>query len=200
MATKKSSNIKGSKQPQNTKSGRWGGRGFPFGERHPKAIDLRKRERDLQRFPLGTLVVLVGTIRRVERSRLVIDVTCTACEKRQTLLVDNLWAKKTTNCRCQRAKKYFDPRSETLGMRYDTMIQRCERDTHVSSNRYKGRGIQVLFKSREEFIRWALKKYPNSDFKELVFDRRNNDGNYSKGNLRLTTYSVNNRNRLRSTI
>jgi hypothetical protein len=194
MATKKLSNTTGSKLHQPMKSGPWMGGKFPSGWRHPKAIDLREREKELLHWRLGTLTLLSGTLRRAERSRQVIKASCSACGLTRELLVDNVISKKTTGCRCQRGKKYFDPRSDTLGARYDAMVQRCTRDTHVSSRHYKGRGVRVLFKSREDFIRWALKKYPNTDFKGLVFDRRDNEGHYSKSNLRLTTQSINIRN------
>jgi hypothetical protein len=97
---------------------------------------------------------------------------------------------------CLRNTKFGgDPRVHTLGARYDAMVQRCNRDTHVSSHRYKGRGIEVRFETREVFIRWALATYPDSDFKKLVFDRIDNNGHYEPSNLRLTTYSVNLRNK-----
>jgi hypothetical protein len=75
------------------------------------------------------------------------------------------------------------------------MVQRCERDTHCSSHNYKGRGIRVLFKSRAEFVLWALNKWPHTDFIGLDFDRRDNDDHYSKRNLRLVTRSINLLNR-----
>jgi hypothetical protein len=67
------------------------------------------------------------------------------------------------------------------------MVQRCERDTHWQSHDYKGRGIKVLFPSREAFVRWAMETWPDEDFKGLEFDRIDNDGHYSPDNLRLVT-------------
>lgn len=77
------------------------------------------------------------------------------------------------------------------------MIQRCYRDTHTSSHNYKGRGIQVLFRDRQDFIRWAVAKFTEADMLALDFDREDNDGDYSKDNLRLVTRSVNCRNKRR---
>jgi hypothetical protein len=95
----------------------------------------------------------------------------------------------TSKCQCQ--KKYRDKRATNLGQRYAAMVQRCRKDTHVSSHNYYGRGIQVLFKSREHFIRWALEKYPNVDLKGLDFDRIDNEGHYSPDNLRLVDRTTN---------
>ena len=38
---------------------------------------------------------------------------------------------------------------------------------------------------------WALKKWPEEDFAKKDFDRRDNDGHYCPGNLRLVTRTVN---------
>jgi len=168
---------------------------FQSGDRHPKAVPLSEVAKILARLPLGTRVILPGTLRRNDRSYRVVDARCTVCGIVKTYSVDSLIRRTSRNCACQRNRKYFDDRSETLGRRYDAMIQRCYRDTHVSSHRYKGRGIQVRFRSREAFIRWALKKYPNTDFKGLDFDRIDNDGDYSQRNLRLVSRRVNLQNR-----
>jgi hypothetical protein len=126
---------------------------------------------------------------------LYVEAKCSICKDVRWLLVWNVTSGKTTTCDCRRCRKYDDPRSETLGVRYDTMVQRCTRDTHKSSEHYKGRGIKVLFKSREHFIRWALKKWPTEDFRKLHIDRINNDGHYEPRNLRLATPSENQLNR-----
>lgn len=148
--------------------------------------------------PLGTLV-LSGNVKieRNESGRWMryVEAACSVCTATRWLLVWNVEAGKTTSCACQRNRKYHDGRAETLGQRFDAMVQRCERDTHVSSALYKGRGIKVLFKSREHFIRWALRKWPDTDFKGLVFDRKNNDGHYEPTNLRLVTQRENLKNR-----
>ena len=169
---------------------------FASGDANPNALDLGEREKRILALELGTLQILVGSLRRAARSRLLIDAVCTVCGRSRTLHVDNIMARKTRNCTCQRGK-YHDPRAHTLGQRYDAMVQRCERDTHVSSKHYRGRGVSVEFKSREEFVRWALGTFPSSDFKGLDFDRIDNDGNYSEKNLRLVSRSENLLNRRR---
>jgi hypothetical protein len=168
---------------------------FQGGWLHPYSIDLRKRENHLRELGLGTLTILEGSIRRGKRSRMMVSAICSACEQTFQLHVDNVLSGKTKSCRCQRGRKYHDARADLLGPRYDAMVQRCERDTHVSSHNYRGRGIRVEFRSREHFIRWALEKWPDTDFRRLDFDRIDNDGNYSPENLRLVTRSVNLLNR-----
>ncbi len=142
---------------------------------------------------------LSGRVEKRERSRRFCETFCYICKKDDWKLVDNILNGKTTNCPCQRAKKYYAPREvvKTLGQRYDAIVQRCERDSHRSSPNYKDRGIKNNFKSREHFIKWALKKYPDTDFKGLDFDRINNNGHYEPDNLRLVSRSINARNKKR---
>ena len=169
---------------------------FQSGSRHPRWRKLDEVEAEICDLHLGTLRLRRGTIRRVRGYRM-IDADCTACKKSYEISVDNIRARKTTNCRCQRRLKYNDPRASALGQRYDSMVQRCYRDSHVSSHNYKDRGIEVRFPSREAFIRWALEKWPDTDFKGLDFDRIDNDGHYEPDNLRLVTRSENLKNRVR---
>src|SRR6185503_1781810 len=177
--------------PQTIKSGQRKGGCFPCGKLHPKYVPLQERRRQMASLSVGTLTLRLRTLKR-EGSYWVINGKCKACGNVWVLSCNNLYSGKTKNCRCQRHRKYpQDGRAETLGQRYDSMIQRCRRDTHVSSHNYKGRGIKVLFESREDFIWWALKKFPETDFKGLDFDRENNDGHYSKENLRLVTRKEN---------
>lgn len=164
--------------------------GFRSGKLHPRYVPDDLLLEQLGRLPLGTLH-LTGWVGFRGKHRMV-RAMCGACLKWRILYVDNVKSGKTRNCTCQ--GKYLDSRAATLGQRYDAMIQRCRRWTHVSSKHYKGRGIRVLFRSREHFIRWALGKYPDSDFRGMVLDRINNDGHYSPKNLRLTTYSENSKN------
>lgn len=152
---------------------------------------------ELVQHPLKCLV-LTGNIQKGERSRRYCQVECAECKRVQWILVDNILSGKTSNCKCQRHRKYpIGSPAKTLGQRYDAMVQRCERDTHVSSRHYKGRGIKVLFLSREHFIKWALRKWPTETFKGKDFDRINNNGHYSPRNLRLVSRSTNLRNRRR---
>jgi hypothetical protein len=74
-------------------------------------------------------------------------------------------------------------------------MQRCYRETHLQHQDYKGRGITVEFQSREHFIRWALAEYPDTDFKGMEFDRKDNDGPYSPDNLQLVSSQKNKLNK-----
>lgn len=168
---------------------------FKSGKQHPRYRCLTEIESEVRSLKLGDLVPIAGTIRR-EGSHRKIDMHCSLCGSTNVYFVDNLLAGKTKGCRCQqRAGKYRDPRSKTLGRRFDAIVQRCDRDTHVSSANYRGRGILNLLETREKFIRWALKKYPETDFRGLDFDRRNTNGHYVYNNLRLVSRSINLRNR-----
>lgn len=108
----------------------------------------------------------------------------------------------SSKCQCQHSAhnrtRYAgrDPKViYSLVRRFAAMRQRCYTDTHVSSHRYMARGIQVEFKDKEDFIAWALENYTDEQIAENDFDRRDNDGNYSRENLRLVDRSTNLMNR-----
>lgn len=124
------------------------------------------------------------------------EVHCNECGKTQWIEAQSIVGGKSSRCVCLRCRKY--PKGapvKTLGERYDAMVQRCTRDTHVSSHHYKGRGIKVLFKSRQHFIDWALMNWSWDEFKGKDFDRIDNDGHYEPENLRLVTRHENLMNR-----
>lgn len=120
---------------------------------------------------------------------------CLDCGARREKELRNMEKGFSSKCQCKNAGWYGDKRAYTLGCRYSSMVQRCERDTHVSSHNYKDRGIKVEFSSRREFILWALETWPDEDFKGKDFDRIDNEGNYSKTNLRLVDRTTNLLNR-----
>lgn len=168
---------------------------FKSGDAHPRSIPLTDVASRIRSLKLRGLTPVADTLRRDGRYRK-IDMLCCACGTSRTYHVDNLLSGKTKGCRCQqRAGKYRDPRSITLGGRYDAIVQRCERPTHVSYANYGGRGIRCFLGSREKFIRWALKKYQGTDFVGYDFDRIDTNGHYEYSNLQLVTRSINLRNR-----
>ena len=131
-----------------------------------------------------------------EKSDRTLRIECVSCGKSSRRLMTNL-SKSMGLCDCS-GRKYQDKEAaKILGYRYEAMVQRCRRDTHVSSPNYKGRGIEVKM-TREEFILWALEKWPNREYLALDFDRIENDGHYELGNLQLSTRSENLRNTRRS--
>lgn len=158
--------------------------------------NLQAIAEEVSQVDLGTLTVHPETIFREDGYRK-IKGTCSMCGKTYVLSVDNIRSKKTTNCLCMRGRKYTEPQAKMLGERYQAMVQRCHSDTHCSDEHYRGRGIKVLFESREHFIRWALDTWPDTDFKGLDLDRIDNNGHYSPDNLRLVTRSENLKNRRR---
>lgn len=147
----------------------------------------------LQKCPLGTLTP-VPPIKTSGGYRFV-WADCSACGKRRRLYIDNVLAGKTTNCRCQRNVKYHDPRAAVLGARYDAMVQRCCHSWSEPYPQWGGRGIELRFASREEFVRWMLANLPHPTYKGVQIDRIDNDGHYEPGNLRLATFKMQLRNK-----
>lgn len=168
----------------------------PFGLRPARAkrVDYCMRLKHLKALTLGTLVISGTTIEVKERSRQYVEATCTACGTIRDFLVDNLLAGKTKNCRCQRRRKYPDPRARVLGERFDAMLQRCRNPSAQSYRNYGQRGIECRF-TREQFIEYMLEELPHENYVDLQIDRVNNDGHYEPGNLRLATQIENLRNR-----
>lgn len=125
------------------------------------------------------------------RRRRLIRTTCTLCGQVMDKHVSNVKQGIGLGCRCQMKGKYgLDPRALVLGERYDSMVQRCKPGKYMSKN-YGDRGIRLLFKNREHFIRWALENLPHESYRNVQIDRINNNGHYEPGNLRLVTPSQN---------
>jgi hypothetical protein len=162
-----------------------------------KAIPFEEVAVRLAQLPLRSLTLDMSTIRRENAARMV-DGRCERCGKVRRFYVNHLLAGRSSGCPCSvnHPSKYDDSRAFTLGRRYDAILQRCNDPERTS---YCGRGIQVQFESREHFIRWALAKWPDSDFKGLEFDREDNDGHYHPDNLRLVTSKANKENRRHAT-
>lgn len=181
----------------------------------PKEVRSGSKRRAHNKLDLSTLVArakaltVVGltiypeTVRVKGSGYFYLMTECQCCGKRLEKELRNMEKGLSSKCHCQRAGErsgYGLPAhlTRTLGSRYNAMMQRCYKTTHVSSQDYKGRGIKVLFESRRDFITWAVTKWPEETFKGKDFDRRDNNGDYSKENLRLVTRSVNLLNRRRS--
>src|SRR5205809_2289687 len=79
--------------------------------RFPNGTPLTVVEAAIVDLPLTGLTIHPGTIYRDKGYRKVSG-TCLFCKKTKTYLIDNLLARKTTRCRCQRGRKYGgDPRA-----------------------------------------------------------------------------------------
>jgi hypothetical protein len=192
---KKLSSTKDSAQPQTMKSGRGKDGRFLSGKWHPKGINFAERQKELALLQLRSLTLDVTTLSRNKGGYWNVSGACSVCGKTKWYDTANLLSGRSQGCRCNLPHKYNSQHAEMLGDRYACMVQRCERESHKSWRDYKGRGIKVLFTSTEHFIRWALHKWPDTDFKGLDFDRIDNNGHYEPENLRLVTRSANLRNR-----
>jgi hypothetical protein len=183
-------------QPQVTNPGLMSGAKTKLAKPSLKGLSFLELEAVLLQYDLGTLTLVPGTLYR-KNSYLLINATCSACAKTWEIHVSSIKSGGTTNCRCHRGRKYGgDVRADMLGERYDCIVQRCTRDTHKQSKDYKGKGVQCKFKSRDNFVKWALAKWPNTDFKGLEIARYpNRHGHYEPDNLRLMTSGENHINR-----
>lgn len=71
---------------------------------------------------------------------------------------------------------------------------RCTKN-HSYYKNYNGRGIQFLFKSAEDAMRWVTDNLGPRPSKQHSIDRIDNDGNYEPGNLRWATRKEQNLNK-----
>lgn len=76
----------------------------------------------------------------------------------------------------------------------DHAIDRCTNTANERYHDYGGRGIQVKFADRKEFIKYLI-TIPGHDNPSLIVDRINNDGHYEEGNIRFVTHSNSIKNR-----
>lgn len=150
----------------------------------------------LAQLPLRSLILDLTSLSNDGRYRRV-NGRCAVCDEVRSYYVDGFLKGLTRGCPCTnpRRLKYDDPRASMLGDRYRAMKQRCSDPRQKSYKNYGGRGIQVQFDSCEHFVKWALAKWPDTDFTDLEFDRKDNDGHYHPDNLRLVTTKVNAQNR-----
>lgn len=108
----------------------------------------------------------------------------------------NLRRGKTRGCQhCTQTKHIrLTPVQRVLGNRYDSILQRCTNPADAGYKYYGGRGIQLLFSSRREFIAYVQKTLPHATYKGVEIDRARNNGHYAPGNLRLATRAQQMRN------
>ena len=144
----------------------------------------------------GAFLLQKDTLKRTTKG-LRLSAECLSCGKSSVKWIHNMASGRSLNCPCFRPGGYNDPRAKMLSARYQAMVQRCHKDTHVSSKIYKGRGICVKMGVRE-FVTWALDKWPTETFKGKDFDREDNNGHYEISNLRLVSRTTNLLNTRRS--
>lgn len=110
---------------------------------------------------------------------------------------------------CQRSlvdinEKKISPVDLHLRKVWSSMKQRCYNTSAQYYHRYGGRGISVeqFLLNINNFVKFtkplyiqALKDHPNLDSRAIQLDRINNEGNYTRKNLRFVTRDVNMGNR-----
>lgn len=88
--------------------------------------------------------------------------------------------------------------------RYMNIIKRCYDRNHINYKNYGGRGITCDFDDSVDFYNYVKIEFENKanihGVHNIEFDRINNNGTYSKHNLRVVTKSINNYNKNTSRI
>jgi len=118
---------------------------------------------------------------------------CQGCGTQKFINVNSLLRGKSKGC--QSCSNTISPHAVVLGRRYDAIVARCNCPTYRSWKWYGARGIECRFGSRKEFILWVEKNLPHEDYRGVEIDRKDNDGHYEPGNLRLVTRKENITNR-----
>lgn len=165
---------------------------FLAGSAHRRATDLPARLLLLRSMAIGTLF-----FRRIWRDgkRQWVSAWCSSCRRSQKIDVHNVLGGKTTNCVCHRAVKYATKGERQLAERHDAARHRCCSPNDLSYADYGGRGIKMLFPSREAYVRYIYDRWPLDSYSGLDVDRINTNGHYEPGNLRLATRRQNSLNR-----
>ena len=124
-----------------------------------------------------------GTARRVRKHKLIRNSRSCGCGTAESIAKANTTHGHTTGR--ERSRLY----SVWLGMK-----DRCADPTHSGFQRYGGRGIAVCpeWESFPAFAKWAD---ANGYDDRMTIDREDNDGDYSPGNCRFVSLTVNARNK-----
>jgi hypothetical protein len=135
-------------------------------------------------------------------------ITCIcACGNTKDVQVSNLVGGRSKDCGCTKRQKLIQRNTaHSLSMDsntgkhcvyYSRVIQayaRCYNENHKFYKDYGGRGIRVDFENKEEFIKFIKHELPGYQ-EGYSLDRIDNDGNYSKTNLRWADARTQNLNR-----
>ena len=146
---------------------------------------------------IGKWVIINDQITRDKRGYPVISVRC-FCGKEAKRLLHTLTNGGTEGCLdCHNKKRHYlsDEIRKALYSRYNNMVQRCTNPNVDCYKDYGGRGIKVLFGSKDAYIEYILTELPHKNYIGLEIDRIDNEGHYEPGNLRLVTHLKNSRNR-----
>ncbi len=147
-------------------------------------------------------LTVVEATNRVGVSRSAVWICKCTCGELKETTRKLLISKKVTRCDAcvttngSRKKTHGDSK-DTLYSRWRSIKARVGNPNHEAYKNYGGRGITIS----EEFVndftafRDYVQKLPNYGVVGYELDRRDNDGNYEKGNLRWVSRSVNSTNR-----
>lgn len=150
----------------------------------------------------GSWEILSPTI-RAARGQHFVQARC-KCGRVKDVVVQMLLQGRTTQCKgCatrQRHARDGHALIQTaadlrLQKRVTAMRQRCTNPNDQSWHNYGGRGIEFRFRSVKHAIDYIKRTLPHPTYLGLDIDRRNNDGHYAPGNLRLATRRQNLANR-----
>jgi hypothetical protein len=185
-----------SQPPLTMKSGSKMGGKFLSGPLHPKWVDPALLLAKLKEGPFGSWVVIGNTIEKDAKSsyRYVLC-RCSVTGVEGYVSVDNLVSGKSKGPHGKPRKYAFDPRVSVIGNRYDAIVQRCRNPSCEAYPAYGGRGIELRFSSRQHFITWVMGHLPHPSYKGVQLDRRDVNGHYEPGNLRLVTLQQNLQNK-----
>ena len=124
---------------------------------------------------------------------------CKHCSKEFTVSLHNAIRTQQETCssNCsKRLNEVFEGGNEKhpLYIRWLSMNRRCNVPSALNYNNYGGRGITIdtdlqKFENYAKYV-VTLDNYDLRDIANLSLDRKDNDGNYSKGNLRWATRST----------
>ena len=147
----------------------------------------------MAKYPLGTLQMTGRIVRAGNRNERHLECLCSRCGELRLVYPYNVMGGKTTNCTC--AVTYEDRRIPLLKDRWYAMYSRCNNLSSKLAKHYGLRGIECRFESCEVYVAWVLEHLPHPTYRGVDVDRRDNDGHYEPGNLRLVSRRVNNSNK-----
>lgn len=95
-------------------------------------------------------------------------------------------------------RKYYRTFNGKLRTCWKNINSRCNKSHHKEYKNYGGRGIKNLFTSFQDFYDYIVTELHIDSLDKisrLQIDRRNNNGNYVKGNIRFVTPKENSNNK-----
>lgn len=126
---------------------------------------------------------VIGPVEIVRGAQMVLC-RCSGCGAEKRINVPNLLKGKSKGC--QSCSQTVSKHTAILGARYDAIVSRCRNPSNRNWKHYGGRGIECRFKSRRHFVLYIERYFP-ADYRKVEIDRKNNDGHYEPGNIRLAS-------------